>query len=117
MNERIEKSWSSVLVAVRTHHKGLVGEGIVDEGRVRLTVAARVEDAKQLTKPIAEGGKGLSNRQAAKLLGVDESTIRDDLRENPAKSAGKSRRINKNEAHKENSKKRKQSHRNASGTQ
>jgi hypothetical protein len=78
-SERVEKSWSAVLVAVRTHHKGLVGEGIVDEDRVRLTVSARAEEAKTLTKPIAEGGKGLSKRQAAKVLGVSHQTINNDL--------------------------------------
>lgn len=35
---------------------------------------------------------GFSKRKAANLLGVDESTIRADVRENPAESAGKSRR-------------------------
>jgi predicted transcriptional regulator len=34
---------------------------------------------------------GMSQRKAAKLLGVDESTVRADVRENPAESAGKSR--------------------------
>jgi hypothetical protein len=33
----------------------------------------------------------MSRRQAAKALGVDESTIREDVRENPAPDAGKSR--------------------------
>ena len=32
-----------------------------------------------------------NRRKAAKILGVDESTVRADLRENPAKHAGKSR--------------------------
>jgi hypothetical protein len=34
---------------------------------------------------------GVSRRAAAKLLGVDESTVRADTRENPAPNAGKSR--------------------------
>jgi hypothetical protein len=33
----------------------------------------------------------MSQRQTAKVLGVDESTVRADLRENPAQNAGKSR--------------------------
>ena len=52
-------------------------------------IAARKEEAKQLTAPIANGGKGLSKRQAAKVLGVHHSTIQDDLAEKPPKSGGK----------------------------
>jgi hypothetical protein len=33
----------------------------------------------------------MSQRKAAKVLGVDESTVRKDVRENPAPNAGKSR--------------------------
>jgi hypothetical protein len=42
---------------------------------VRLTIAARVEEAKLLTKPIAEGGKGLSQRQAANVGGGPKDSL------------------------------------------
>jgi N6-adenosine-specific RNA methylase IME4 len=79
MSERIEKSWGAVLVAARTHHNALVDEGVVDPTRVRHTIAARQEDARQLTAPVAEGGQGLSQRQAAKVLGVSPATINSDV--------------------------------------
>jgi len=79
VSERLEKSWSAVLVAARTHHNSLVDEGAIDEDRVRLTIAARVAEVKELTTPIAEGGKGLSQRQAAKVLGVSHTTVQQDL--------------------------------------
>jgi predicted transcriptional regulator len=60
-------------------------EGHTTQEKLRLTVAARRETATKLV----EGG--MSQRQVAKALGVDESTVRADLRENPAEDAGKSR--------------------------
>jgi hypothetical protein len=48
-------------------------------------------ESKRLTTPISEGGQGLSQRQAAKVLGVDEGTIRNDLRNNSAENAEKFR--------------------------
>lgn len=63
----------------------------IDPVRMRLTPAARQEDAKMLTKPVAEGGKGLSRRQAAKVLGVGETTVRRDMRQNGAESAPEKR--------------------------
>jgi hypothetical protein len=50
---------------------------------LRLTVVeARQQKAKVLTAPISEGGSGMSNYQAAKVLGVSEGTVRNDLRKN-----------------------------------
>jgi hypothetical protein len=69
----------------------LVDEGVIDPSRTRLAIAARKEDARRLTSAIAEGGKGLSKRQAAKVLGVDEKQIRRDLRTKAAESADKGR--------------------------
>jgi predicted transcriptional regulator len=57
-NAKIEKSWSAVLVAARTHHKNLV-------------------DA------------GLSKRQAAKELGVSQTTVLRDLKQNVSKNETK----------------------------
>jgi 16S rRNA G966 N2-methylase RsmD len=49
--------------------------------RMRLTVAARQEAAVKLVE------SGMSQRQAAKLLGVAEGTIRNDVRKSSAESA------------------------------
>jgi hypothetical protein len=51
----------------------------VTEQRISPFAAARIAD------------RSASQRQAAKALGVDESTVRADLRKDPAESAGKSR--------------------------
>jgi N6-adenosine-specific RNA methylase IME4 len=90
MSERIEKSLGAVLVAVRTHCNALGDEGVIDPDRVRLTVAARVAEAPELVKPIAEGGKGLSGRQAAKVLGVSHTQLQRDLAPKVPKSGTKS---------------------------
>jgi transposase len=39
------------------------------------------------TAPESEGGAGLSQRQAAKLLGVSEGTVRNDVRNDYAENA------------------------------
>lgn len=51
--------------------------------RLASSYAARVAEAKKLTAPAVEGGAGMSQRQTARVLGVDESTVRADLRRNP----------------------------------
>ena len=43
---------------------------------------ARAETAKELVKSIADGGKGLSQRQAAKVLGVSQEIVRRDVSQN-----------------------------------
>lgn len=50
-----------------------------------LAVATEIREAKRLVD------SGLSQRQAAKALGVDEITVRRDVRQNAAESATKSR--------------------------
>jgi hypothetical protein len=65
--------------------------GHTTEEQLRLTVSARAEKAKVLIKPVEEGGSGLSRRQAAKVLGVNEGTVRNDLRNNSADNAEKIR--------------------------
>ena len=50
--------------------------------QLRLTVAARRETAAKLIEA------GMSQREAAKALGVGQSTIRDDLRGTHSKSSG-----------------------------
>jgi hypothetical protein len=76
---RIEKSWGDVLVAASVHHKSLVDEGAIDEARMQRSVSARIEESKRLTAPRSNGGEGLSNRKAAKVLGVSKDTVRNDL--------------------------------------
>jgi hypothetical protein len=56
--------------------------GFVAEEQLRLTISARAETANELVKPIADGGKGLSQRQAAKVLGVSQETVRCDVTQN-----------------------------------
>jgi transposase len=45
----------------------------------------------QRARPFKLVRSGMSQRQAAKVLGVDESTVRADLRDNPAENAEESR--------------------------
>ena len=55
----------------------------VDErlgGYVRLSVSDRQEASRELTAPPDAGGYGMTQREAAVVLGVDPSTVNDDLR-------------------------------------
>jgi hypothetical protein len=47
-------------------------------GYIRLSIPDRREAVKKLIAPVEDGGEGLSNRQAATILGVAERTIRND---------------------------------------
>ncbi len=58
--------------------------GNTDPDNLRLTVAARRDAAVKLVE------SGMSQRQAAKVLGVHHSTVQADMAENPPKSGGKS---------------------------
>jgi N6-adenosine-specific RNA methylase IME4 len=64
-----------------------IDTGHTTADKLRLTITARREEAKRLTDT------GMSQRKAAKALGVDPSTIRADLglRDYPSKKEGKSR--------------------------
>ena len=44
-------------------------------GYVRMSITERREAVKELTAPPEEGGQGLSTREAAEVLSVDQSTI------------------------------------------
>jgi hypothetical protein len=48
-------------------------------GYVRLSIPERREAVKELTAPIEEGGQGMSNRQAAEVLGVAPATVDRDI--------------------------------------
>ena len=56
-------------------------------GYTRLSVSDRREAARELTARPDEGGQGMTQRQAAQTLGVNEKTIRNDLRPNPAENS------------------------------
>lgn len=84
-NDAFTKIAGKLLTGVRDLVDWGVDGGHTTPEQLRLTVEARRETAAKLI----EGG--LSQRQAAKALGVDESTVRADMRENPAENAGKSR--------------------------
>jgi DNA-binding CsgD family transcriptional regulator len=62
-----------------------IKSGLTTPDQLRLTVIARQQEAKRLIE------NGVSRRKAAKMLGVSESTIREDVRGNRAKRARKSR--------------------------
>lgn len=84
-DEKLTELTGDVLAAVSAQVRHLVDIGLVEPEKLRLTIEARREQAKALV----EGG--MSQRQAAIALGVDETTIRRDLRQNAADSAAESR--------------------------
>lgn len=49
-------------------------------GYIRLSIPERREAAKELTAPVDDGGQGMSQREAAAVLGVANSTVSSDLR-------------------------------------
>lgn len=72
-DEKLTKTTGALLVAVREHVEQLIGGKHVDAGQLRLTVAARQEQAKQLV------GAGSSLRDVAKKLGVGKSQVKRDV--------------------------------------
>jgi N6-adenosine-specific RNA methylase IME4 len=80
---------SNLLVNVRDLAEWGIDVGHTTPEMLRLTVAARKEEARKLTTPVSEGGAGLSQRQAAKMLGVPRSTLQYDLDENRPESGRK----------------------------
>lgn len=88
--KRAGEAFTKIAGKLLTDCRDLVDWGIesghTTQDQLRLTVAARRERATELI----EGG--LSQRQAAKALGVDPATVRQDLglRDNSSKSEGKS---------------------------
>jgi hypothetical protein len=84
LNDKITKSLGDLLVAVRDHTDSLVTENIVKADALRLTIAARAEEAQRLVD------SGMSQRGAAKVLGVDKRTIGRDLGHNAPECGAKS---------------------------
>jgi hypothetical protein len=72
-DQALTKTTGALLVAVRNHVDQLVDGNHVDAGQLRLTISARQEQARELV------AAGLSQREAAKELGVGKETIRRDL--------------------------------------
>jgi N6-adenosine-specific RNA methylase IME4 len=85
-DKALAKDYVDLLVSAKSIGQRLIDKGIIDAQDVRLTIAARKEAAVKLVE------SGVSQRRVAKMLGVDQSTVRADLglRDNPSKSEGKS---------------------------
>lgn len=83
-DEKLTKLTGDVLAAVSAQVRHLVGAGLVDAEKLRLTVEARREKAKGLV----DGG--MSHREAAEALGVTHTTIRRDLEQNVPESGTQS---------------------------
>jgi hypothetical protein len=89
-----DETFTKIAVGLLTNVRDLVDWGVegghTTEEQLRLTVSARQAKAKELTKPVEDGGAGLSQRQAAKVLGVAKDTVRRDVAEDAPKSGAKS---------------------------
>ncbi|SRR6266851_421332 len=84
-SDRFTKVASDLLLNVRTLVNWGLDTGNTTPEQMRLTVTARQEAAVKLI----EGG--MSQRQAAKVLGVDQKTISNDVRNNSSKGEEKVR--------------------------
>ena len=78
-------SWRQIAWATRLgipEALGLTTQDWVEQrlgGYVRLTVSDRREAAKELTAPPEDGGQGMTQREAADVLGVSPGTVNADL--------------------------------------
>jgi N6-adenosine-specific RNA methylase IME4 len=72
-DEKLTKLTGAMIAAVSAQVRHLVNEGAVDPEKLKLTIEARREKAKELV------GSGLSQRQAAAVLGIPRSTLQGDL--------------------------------------
>jgi hypothetical protein len=82
-DEQLTKTLGKLYSALGEHSTVLFDRGLVEPDKLRLTIEARKEKAKELIDA------GLSQRQAAQALGVDETTVR--LRQTAAQDAAESR--------------------------
>jgi len=85
VDNTLTKLTGDVLVAVSEQVRHLIGKGLIEPEKLQLTIEARRERAKELVDA------GMSQRQAAKVLGVSEGTMRNDLRNSYAENAQKLR--------------------------
>lgn len=67
------RSWATVISAVKDHHDLQLDRGLINEDKLRLTIMERQRQARALVDA------GVSQRKAAKALGVDPKTVRNDL--------------------------------------
>ena len=81
VDDTLTKLTGDVLVAVSEQVRHLIGKGLIEPEKLQLTIEARRERAKELVDA------GMSQRQAAVVLGVNEKTVRNDLRNNSAENA------------------------------
>jgi N6-adenosine-specific RNA methylase IME4 len=72
-DEKLTKLTGSVIAAVSAQVRHLVEAGLVEPDKLRLTIEARREKAKELT------AAGMSQRKAAEALGVTHTTVQNDL--------------------------------------
>src|SRR5262245_9194364 len=79
-DKEFERLWAEQIKNTKGYFDYGVDRGLLDPNKVRLTIAERQKQAKALVDA------GLSNVEAAKLLGVDEITVRRDLRQDVDKS-------------------------------
>lgn len=56
-------------------------------GYARVAVSERREASRELTAPLDEGGQGMTQREAAEVLGVDPATVNRDLKPEPVANA------------------------------
>jgi len=88
---KTDKKFTKLVVNHLQNAKGFfdygIEHGLTTAADVRLTIAKRQETAKALI----EGG--MSQRQAAKVLGVSQSTIRDDVRDPSSKHSESEQKI------------------------
>lgn len=84
MSDRtLTKLTGAVIAAMRDQVAHLVESGLVEPDKLRLTIEARRTKAKELVDA------GMSQRQAAKALGVPRRTLRDDVGGNRPESGPK----------------------------
>jgi N6-adenosine-specific RNA methylase IME4 len=79
-DDKLTKLTGNVIAAVSAQVRHLVDVGLVEPEKLRLTIEARREKAKQLV------AGGLSQRQAAAELGVSKSALNRDLSHNGTQS-------------------------------
>lgn len=72
------QTWAKVLGAVRDHHDGLVESGDVDVDGLAL----EVRKAEKRIEALKLVNGGMSVNAAAKAVGVPETTVRRDIRQN-----------------------------------
>lgn len=84
-DKKFTKVLSSLLVNARDLTSWGIAGGHTTESELRLTVLGRKAEAKRIV------ASGVSQRKAAEALGVDEKTVRRDMRQNAAEGAAKCR--------------------------